>query len=417
MGRKPAKKRRALRRGDGFINERPLKDGTIRYQARWSEPDRSGDVVWRSRTFSTQEDAEKHLRSIGEDKREDRFVPESRLTVKDAVAAYIKRASALGRWKSNTTATNTIIAERLIYPRIGELRVSRLRYPQVQTWVDGVLLDGKSVSITRNALSLLGATMNELVRMDVLVASPIQHIEIGPRTQKPVRTWTMAESKRLLAATMSDARQHAIFTLAISTGMRPGELRALKWEDIDLERGRMRVRRTITKNENQKEIVGTSTKTGRERIVLLNGPSIAALTRWRTKQDRIRENHPLWRADDIVFDRGDGRFTPGSTWQRQHRAAVKNASIDHIRPHAMRHTAATLMMEQQTGYKVVGEILGHKSASMTLDVYSHVSEEMQQTAAERMAQQLFGVTPDATTSGDDTTTSDVEKPNTDDSHA
>lgn len=410
MGRKPKNKRRALHWGDGFINERPLKDGRMRYQARWSEPDPAGGVVWRSQTFGRLQDAEKHLRAIGEAKREDRYAPESRLTIAEAVAAHIERASALGKWKPNTTATNTVFAKRLIYPRIGSERVSRVTYSQLQSWVDGLLRSRKSASATRNALSLVSATLTDLVRMEVISTNPARGVEVAGKGISTVKTWTLAEALRVLASLAGQPRLHALYTLAISTGMRPGELRALKWEDIDLESGRMHVRRTITKDENQREMIGTTTKTGESRIVLLGAPAIDALTAWREEQTKIRDDHASWQDDDIVFDRGNGGFTPSVQFQNEHRAVIRRAKVEHINPHAIRHTTATLMMEQQTDYKTVGEILGHKSAAMTLDVYSHVSEAMQQTAAERMARRLLGVPSDTTTSGADTTTFDEDGP-------
>src|SRR5690606_18801421 len=274
--------------------------------------------------------------------------------------------------------TNRGIIEGHIAPTIGHQLVTRITHRQIQLWIDGMLDRKLSVSFTANALSLVRGALTDLQRLGVIGTNPALGVTVGKRGPGRTATWTLEQVQQLLRTAEPDPHLYARYLLALETGMRPGELRALRGADIDLDAGVRRCQHTMTRDERHVQVIGTTTKTGRTRIIALSRAAVDALRRWRTKQKEHQLAAVTWYPDDIVFDRGDGRFLPDSTFQDQHRRLVKRAGIPPLNPHGMRHTYATLELEAGTNPGIVRERVGHATVAMTLDRYSHVSRALQQ---------------------------------------
>jgi integrase len=161
--------------------------------------------------------------------------------------------------------------------------------------------------------------------------------------------------------------------------MRPGELLALQWRDID--GSRLTIRRTMTTDADGIRKVGTSTKTGQNRIIMLPNDTIAALELWRQEQ-RITE------LPGYVFTNSHGAPLSRSGWVKMHKGICREAHVPYISLHKMRHTAATLMLELGQHPRVVQEILGHRDISTTMNTYSMVSEQMQRQTMDAMDEAL-----------------------------
>jgi integrase len=373
--------------GDGTVSQRSASDGTVTWQARWVELDARGVERRRARTFPTKDQAMDHLRKIRRERQAGQYVPESTATVADLTAEYLERARR--QWKSNTYSTNRSLHQRLICPHIGSVRVVTLTPRRLQLWVDTLARAGVGPSAIRNAYSIVSASLARAARLGLIDRSPAAGIELpGIRSTERV-TWTIPQVRAVLDALAGDAKLLAFYSLAIATGMRPGELRALQWRDVDLTAQAITVRRTITRGEDDREVIGTTTKTGRSRTVIIPAFVAAHLTSWRREQVRQRLAHPHWIDGDLVFDRGDGQFIPGTTVQRIHDRVTASAGVPRIRLHDLRHTYATLEFAHGTNPRIVAERLGHASIAMTLDLYTHVSLDTQHTAAEAMARRLL----------------------------
>jgi len=171
--------------------------------------------------------------------------------------------------------------------------------------------------------------------------------------------------------------------------MRPGELRALRWGDVDLARALVVVRRTMTLDRQGRSIVGETTKTGRPRPIALAPLVVAALGWWRAMQPATAGEH--------VFDRGSGGPLPLTTWQDRHERLIRETGVRRITLHELRHTFATLMLERGVHLQIVAEIMGHSSLTMT-QRYGHVTVALQQATVETFADSLFPASH-ATTSG------------------
>ena len=182
--------------------------------------------------------------------------------------------------------------------------------------------------------------------------------------------------------------------LAVFTGMRPGEMLALRWSDLALDDPEpvARVRYTLS-NDDDGKLVIKSTKTERGRAIALLPQVVEALRAHRRRQAEQRLRYSgLWRDEELVFPSKTG--SPMS-WNnlvgRNLKPLMRAAGLPKgPRPYDLRHTFATLMLEQGENPKVVQEVLGHSRIAHTMDTYSHVSPNIQKEAFGQLGKRLEG---------------------------
>jgi integrase len=179
--------------------------------------------------------------------------------------------------------------------------------------------------------------------------------------------------------------------LAVTTEMREGELLGLKWSDIDFDGGILRVERTLNVIGGKLFFAEPKTELSRRRLVLPQH-ALQALEAHRERQREKREwLDEAWAEMDLVFPNTIGRpEDPRSFARREFLPLLRKSDLPRIRFHDLRHTAATLLLEEGINPKVVQEMLGHAHISITLGLYAHVTPKMLQAAARTM-DDLFGM--------------------------
>ena len=214
-----------------------------------------------------------------------------------------------------------------------------------------------------------------------------------------MQAWTAGELSRFLRwAVVNDPDLAMGWRLLAATGMRRGEALALRWRDVDLDAGRLAVRRSIGMVKSKgagEQLVEGSTKTGRSRVVDLDAGTVAALRAYRAARgllalDLVRDSTPVLSTFDGSIrhpERFSRRFT---TQVAQARRTLGEEQLPAIRLHDLRHTHATLLLADGVPVKVVSERLGHARAMITLTVYQHVHPGMGRQAADRFAALLDG---------------------------
>lgn len=382
----PKQRTDGLRYGEGSISAR--ENGT--YQARWSERHPTG-MRQRARTFATRDEAEDHLRAIYRQRRDGRYLSPSERTVHDLVTEWLERGR--GRWKPATQATYRQRAETHVYPALGTVRAETLTTPRVQHWVDQMVRAGFDASTIDGATRVLSAALREAVQIGVLAHNAAIGIRRPSVQIKEAAVWTREEIADVIGIVAGDPMWSALYRLALTTGMRPGELRALRWSDVDLDARTVTVRRTVTKDAEGRVVIGKTTKTGKPRTIALSASVTDALAAWRSAQ-RIRQlAHASWHREDLIFDRGNGQLLSLHNWQDHHEALIASAGVQRITLHQLRHTSATQSLEAGEHPKIVSERLGHRSIQTTIDRYSHVSMDLHRAAAESLSDRLFGEDP------------------------
>lgn len=254
---------------------------------------------------------------------------------------------------------------------------------------------GLSSTTAHHVHSALRQALASAERQGLIARNPADLVDAPRMRQTEMHTLDLEQSRALLAVAQGD-RLEALYVLALATGMRQGELLALRWRDVDLDAHHVQVRGTLSRRSGHGYSIGEpKTKRSRRRLDL-DAESVAALRRQRVRQAEERlATGALWGSDarwpDLVFTNRVGRpLDARNLAQQSFKRLLERAELPIIRFHDLRHTAATLMLLQGINVKVVSERLGHASVAITLDRYAHVLPSMQRDAAEVIGKALFG---------------------------
>jgi integrase len=187
------------------------------------------------------------------------------------------------------------------------------------------------------------------------------------------------EPERFLQA-IRGTRLEALYAVAVTAGLRQGELLVLRWRDVDLDRGMLAVSGSLQRDGEGAWHIG-STKTDRSRVVEVAALAVTALREHRAHQHEERLlAGSRWNATDLVFCSEFGKHLNPVTLNRILHRILEAAELPPIRFHDLRHTAATRLLERGVHPNVASEMLGHASVSVTLDIYSKVTPTIQREA-------------------------------------
>jgi integrase len=229
---------------------------------------------------------------------------------------------------------------------------------------------------------MIHRVLKQAYRWGMVSRNVAELVDAPKRTFPEVSTWSPEQVRRFFAVSDQD-EYAALWRLALLCGMRRGELLELMWEDIDLERGMLAVRRTLSRGRGGDWVLGQpKTQSGR-RAIALPESCVAALRKHRSAQNsqRLRLGE-LWLNGGFVFTGHSGQVLHVNVLVTRFKRLIKQAGLPDLRFHDLRHTSATLLLGQGVHPKIVQERLGHADIAMTLNRYSHVTPDMQRQAAD-----------------------------------
>ena len=295
--------------------------------------------------------------------------------VKDTI-----RVSTFERYKS--------IVELHISPALGRLRLKALTPAHVQGFYRGRLDSGLSPATVQKIHVVLHKALSQAVKWS-LVPRNVTEAATSPRpTPKEMCPLSADEVRKLLETARGD-RLEALWVLAVHTGMRQGELLALKWTDVDLEAGKVSVRRTLTRVKGHYTLGEPKTKRSRRTVKLTAAATTALRSHLSNQMQDMDRLGDLYQDQGLVFTTDSGApLNPSNIRNRNLRRLTSKAGLPKIRFHDLRHTCATLLLSRNVHPKIVQEMLGHATVAITLDTYSHVLPGMGDQAAEAMEDAL-----------------------------
>jgi len=278
-----------------------------------------------------------------------------------------------------------------ILPLVGDVPLSKVGAQQVQLLYAKRLEAGSSTTTVHHVHAVLHRALATALRLG-LVQRNVCDLVDPPRMRHYEMMVLTAPQVRTLLQAAKGHRLEALFVLALATGMRQGELLALKWADVDLEAATVTVRATLQHVRGRGFVfLPPKTKQSRRKVALPT-TVVEALHQHHARQLNERKSLGLaWEDMDLVFTNQVGRPLDGvNVLRRELHPLLRRAGLPVIRFHDLRHTAATLLLSQGVNAKVVSEMLGHSDISITLGIYAHVLPDMQQHAAEAMNRILEG---------------------------
>ncbi len=268
-----------------------------------------------------------------------------------------------------------------IAPALGRLPLAHLAPSHLQRLYAQKLEEGLSPTTVARVHAVLHRALGQAERWG-LVPRNVASLVTPPRAaRQEMKALSPEEARRFLEAARGE-RLYALYVLAITTGMRLGELLALRWRDVDLERGTLRVTATLQKTRDGYLFAEPKTERSRRQVVL-SPAALEALRQHRLRQleERLRLGD-AWEDHDLVFPNEVGRpLDRTNLTHRSFERVLRRAGLPRLRFHDLRHTAATLLLSQGVHPKVVADMLGHSTISVTLDLYSHSTPAMHRQAA------------------------------------
>ena len=273
-----------------------------------------------------------------------------------------------------------------IRPTLGSRPLGAINQFDIQTLYAQMLEHGLSPRTIEYTNAVLRSAFRQAVRWKMLAEDPCDGVDVPRVKQREMEALSVDECKRFLAAAR-ESECFGLFALALTTGMRHSEYLALKWSDIDWQRGTVSVSRTIQRLGSEWRFDNTKRKRSR-RVVKLQGFVLGALGSLPKAQIVAPEGNP--RFNDLIFHTGTGDPLRQQTVKREFGRLLGTAGLRPIRLYDLRHTAASLGVAAGVSVKVISEQLGHASISFTLERYSHVLPSIQDEAAERVERILMG---------------------------
>jgi integrase len=262
---------------------------------------------------------------------------------------------------------------------IGRLTLDRVRPSHVEGWVVELRRKGLADSTVRSAYTILRAVLDAAVRDGALASNPAAIVRRPRVTATEAPHLTPAQIADLLRAA-EDTRYAPLFALLVHTGLRRGEALALRWSDVDPEKGLLRVRGTLARVQGRLLVTEPKTVKSR-RSVPISAPADRLLRGIRAAQDEERRRAgSLWRETGFVFTTELGEPCDPRNALRALKVAATRAGIPQAGLHTLRHSAASVMLSHGVPLKVVSDILGHSSIAVTGDVYGHVAPDVSRGA-------------------------------------
>ena len=277
-----------------------------------------------------------------------------------------------------------------IVPEIGMISLTKLTPMQVQAAYTRCLEAGLSATSVQLMHGVLHKALDRALRWGLVSRNVTDLVDAPRRSTVEVQALTVDEAGRLLRAASGD-RLEALYVVAVTCGLRLGELQALRWRDVDLAGRRVRITATLQGTVGGVPNFAEPKSAKSRREVQLPGIAVKALQKHRLAQleERLRARNE-WSDHDLVYSNERGRPLDGNNFrQRSFARLLERAGLPKMKFHTLRHTAATILMSQGVPIKVASEMLGHADVSITLRTYSHVLPGMQQQATEAM-DRLFG---------------------------
>lgn len=269
-----------------------------------------------------------------------------------------------------------------IVPALGKRRLSALEPHQIQRLYADKLAAGLAANSVRHMHAVLHRALKKAVEWRQVGTNAADAVTPPAEGRAESLTLTAEQGRHFLRSVAGDPLE-AFYTLALWTGMRQGELLALRWRDVDLERKAIKLNGTLSRAT--RTVAPPKTKRSRRFIPLVE-PTVQPLRRHRLRQADARHRAgEVWRDNDYVFAAPDGGpIIATHLNDQQFYPALARAGLPRVRFHDLRHTTATLLLEAGVHPAIVADLLGHSTVSMTLDRYSHVSEGMVRSAMAAM---------------------------------
>jgi len=287
-------------------------------------------------------------------------------------------------WRPKTAEQYKQVIRKHIIPHIGRIALNALRLTKIEQFYSSLILAGAGVRTVRIAHAILHRAFEKAVRYQFISHNPAHGASLPRESHTEMQILEPSQTSQLLIAAKG-SRFEALYYLAISTGMRQGELFGLKWSDLQWRSGTLNIQRQVQKVPGKGwEFEEPKTRSGR-RTIKLGESVLQVLREHKVNQDLHRViAGDRWQEFDLIFPSSIGTPVDRSNLRADFNRVLDEAGLPRIRFHDLRHTAASILLNEGVPVIVVSKRLGHSKPSITYDIYGHLMNEMDTEAAKVM---------------------------------
>jgi integrase len=273
-----------------------------------------------------------------------------------------------------TYALYETIIRRYLKPGLGHHRLRRLSVPIVQAFLNAKLGEPHSIRNVHMMRQVLSAALSRAVREELLTRNVAKLTELPAWAPGDVRPWSVDETLAFLRAARTDLLYPA-FVLLIIYGMRRGEVLGLRWRDVDLDTGTLRVRQQLQRTDHRLHQGPVKTRAGQRDLPIPGLVRVALLVRQQQQATDREAFGRAWTDTGLVFTTRSGLPVEPRNLARSFRRICERHKIRVIKVHHLRHTTASLLKQLHVPARDAQLILGHAHISTTMQIYTHVDEE------------------------------------------
>ncbi|MFD0617852.1 tyrosine-type recombinase/integrase [Paenibacillus sp. GCM10027629] len=332
----------------------------------------------KKRGFRTKKEADAAMVKAKAEFERGEFVKGKKITV----------AEYMNSWLDNKQDLNTVTRELYesylrthIIPDLGHHPIDKLCSMDIQNFISLLRSKGLAENTVKRIFSVINTALNQAFRMELVRRNVASVVSKPKGERRELKVWDLETINRFLEATQDGSRYSIAMYLALMTGMRQGELLGLRWADIDFDNKTIHVQQSLARDG--KTINHTLKSKKSIRSVAISTETVARLKEQRKLivMEMVKEGED-YQKNDLVICSSKG--TPASTrsimkvWNK----FIERLEFPRITFHDLRHTHASLLLQQGVHPKIVSERLGHSSVVITLDTYSHLLPNLQADAAD-----------------------------------
>ena len=368
----------------GSMRQRP--NGSWEARVTVGRDPRNGKQIQKSIYGQTKKEIRQKMQQLIIDVDNGNYREPSKLTVQEWMAEWMETFCKKKVKQYTYTSYETIIRNH-INPYIGTLRLESVRGIDIQRMYNDLSDKGAAPKTIKNIAAVMHKAFNVAIKQDLIDTNPCDKADLPAATQREIKPLAGAEIPAFLEAIHGHPLENA-FALCLFAGLREGECLGLSWDQVDFNKGTITICQQLQKEKMKggKYFIAPFTKSNRARTIM---PPTIAFDYLKAERRRQAEHQlaagNLWKNEpNLVFTNPLGGHLAIFTFYNSFKKVVASIGRQDARPHDLRHTAATVAIASGADIKSVQSLLGHATASFTLNVYTHTSEQMMVDTASRV---------------------------------
>lgn len=371
----------------GHIRKRETKNKTVWQVILDKGEDSKGKRLRDYYTLSSKKEAQVFLSEKLAESHKGTYIEPSQMTVGECIEEWLQ-VYAHPRLAANTIRGYEVNFNCHTIPYIGNVKIQKLSAATIQ----GMYQELEKKGLSPRSIQYVHTTLHEVLKyaykMQIIPRNPAEFVSVPKQQKYKAQIYDRKEVENLLEAAKG-TRFDIPIRLAVGLGLRRGELLALQWPDIDFQNNTVSVNKNLVYADKKYTVGEPKTQSGIRKLAA--PPSLMeALRHHRVRQSENKLAFgKAYQDNQLVCCRPDGQYINPATFSNAFGDFLKTHELRHIRWHDLRHTNATLMLQAGVSAKVASERLGHANISITMDIYTHVTQELQQEAAEKLEDTIF----------------------------